>query len=142
GALPHPNGDSRSELSYKMRAFFHIVVFSVGIYAYPLSAVAKIEERATNDKSQYGDAIPTILHNLLNLTTNEETDDELSIIDDSLDNNEHDGSHRIFLYSRNHYRFENAMIPEVTWSLDVSTGVHLDRIADEPGSQTHAAFGR
>ena len=33
-----------------------------------------------------------------------------------------------------------ALIPETVWSLDVNSGVHLDRIAGGPGSETYAVF--
>jgi hypothetical protein len=109
--FPHLSGGSCFELIRKVRAFFGIIGISVGIYAYLSSAMAAVEEDNDREISQ-SDHSRSVLSQ--ELTTN------LSV------GNMTDGG---------------ANIPETVWSLDVSSGAHLDRFSVEPGSEINTVLG-
>jgi hypothetical protein len=121
--LPHLSSNSRAELIGKMRAFFGIVGVFVGVYAYSTSAMAEGEEVSSQDESAYGYEIPIILRGLINNTIEMEDDNSSD------------------LSNTDYYHINNVHIPDTVWSLDVSTGVHLDRISGGSGSATYAVFG-
>jgi hypothetical protein len=120
---PHLSRNLRAELIDKMRALFGIVGVFVGAYAYSPSVMAEGEEVSSQDESTYGYDTPIILRGLINNTIEIEDDTsfDLSAID--------------------YYHINNVHIPATVWSLDVSTGVHLDRISGGSGSATYAVFG-
>jgi hypothetical protein len=121
--LPHISSNSRAELIGKTRAVFGIVGVFVGVYTYSPSVMAEGEEVFSQDESTYGYEMPIILRGLINNTieTEDATSFDLSTID--------------------YYHINNVHIPATVWSLDVSTGVHLDRISGGSGSATYAVFG-
>ncbi len=109
--LPLLSGSSPFELIGKLRAFLGVAGVFVGICAYSPLATAEVEEDTNQEASKSGYGIPALSQELM---TN------LSV------SNMADGE---------------ALIPETVWSLDVNSGVHLDRIAGGPGSETNAVFG-
>jgi hypothetical protein len=140
----------------KARGFFGIVSLFIGIYAHSPCALAAVEEDASQDQSKYDYHIPTLSHelmtNLLNNydnITNEDIDKYLSILDGSGSETQavrhstdtYVGSNYKFVYSTNSNGPGDSLIPEAVWSLDVSTGTHLDRIPGELGSDINAIVG-
>jgi hypothetical protein len=121
--LPHTSGNSRAELIGKMRAVLGIVGVFVGVYTYSLPVMAEGEEVSSQDESTYGYETPIILRGLINNTI--EMEDDTSFALSTID----------------YYHINNVHIPATVWSLDVSTGVHLDRISGGSGSATYAVFG-
>jgi hypothetical protein len=109
--LLHLGGRSCFELLRKVRAFFGIVGVFVGIYVHSSSAMATVEEDANQEASQLGYSIPSLYQELM---TN------MSV--GNITNGE-------------------AFIPETVWSLDVNSGVRLDRISGAGGSEINTVFG-
>jgi len=108
--LQRLGGSSRFELIRKVRAFFGIVGVFVGIYVHSSSAMAAVEEDDNQEASQSGYSIPALYQQL---TSN------ISV------GNITDGE---------------ALVPETVWSLDASSGVHLDRISGASGSEINTVF--
>jgi hypothetical protein len=121
--LPHKSSNSRAELIGKMRAAFGIVGVFVGVYTYSPSVMAEVEEVSSQDESTYGYETPIILRGIVNNTI--EIEDDTSVDLSTID----------------YYHRNNVHIPATVWSLDVSTGVHLDHISGRSGSATYAVFG-
>jgi len=121
--LPHLSSNSRAALIGKMRAVFGIVGVFVGVYTYSPSVMAEGEEVSSQDDSMYGYGTPTILRGLINNTIEIEDDTSpgLSKID--------------------YHHINNVHIPDTVWSLDVSTGVHLDRVSGGSGSAMYGVSG-
>ena len=145
---------SRFNLSRKARIFFGILGILAGTYACPSSALAEVEEdtnqavnKPVNNLSATSNHIITNL--LIEDYANEEMARYLSKLDSSHDHAEFvdvsaeklPRSPRPFSTSTNSYEFDNALIPETVWSLNASTGAHLDQISGGPGSDIYVVFG-
>jgi hypothetical protein len=127
--LSHFKGYSRSEVSSKARVLFSVVGIFAGTYACLSPALAEVEEGTSQDGGKPAGIT----------TLSDDTETNL-FIDNSVD----DGlgaytSGRPALSMRNPNGFE--VIPETVWSLDVSTGVHLDRTSVGPGSEFYTIPG-
>ncbi len=116
---PHPGCKLHSELVCKARIFFGIAGVLVGVYVSSIPAVAEIEDGIRHDAGTSGYSIPTssdeLIYNILN-------DNNINI------------NNNFYIYYENQNEFDNSLIPDSVWSLDVSTGVHLDRVSDGRGS--------
>jgi len=51
------------------------------------------------------------------------------------------GSHSEFSFSTNLHGFDDAFIPETVWSLDVTSGSHLDHISETAAFEIYKIFG-
>jgi hypothetical protein len=151
--LSHFNGWSRFKLSSKARVFFGIIVF-VGTYACSSSALAEVEEDTNQEVNKSDYSVPTLSNNIMtNLLIDNYTDEDVASyllnLDSSHDHaefvdrnaEEHAGRQPAFSSSTNPHGFDDPLIPGTVWSLDASTGAHLDHIAEGSGSDIYAAFG-
>ena len=125
--LSHFKGCSRSEMSSKARILFSVVSIFAGTYACVSPALAEVEEGASQHSGKPA-GITTL------------SDDTITnlFVDNSLD----DG---LGAYTGGRPAFPSIngfdLIPETVWSLDVSTGVHLDNTSVGPGSEFYTIPG-
>jgi hypothetical protein len=147
-------GRSRFNLSSKACAFFGVIGIFAGTYSSSSSALAEAEESAGQEINNPGYSVPTLSNGTLtNLLINSYADEEvaryLSTLDSShnaadsvdRDGETYTGSHPAFHSATNAHGFDDPPIPEAVWSLDASTGAHLDHISAGPGSDIYAVFG-
>jgi hypothetical protein len=152
--LSHFNGWSQFNLSSKARIFFGIIGIFAGTYACSSSALAEVEEDTNQEVNKPGYSASTLSNNIItNLFIDNYTDEDVARyllnLDRSHNNAEsvdrdvekYTGSHPAFSSSTNPHGFDDAHIPETVWSLDASTGAHLDHISGGPGSDIYAVFG-
>jgi hypothetical protein len=148
------NDRSRSSISGKARVLLGVIGIFAWTYSGSSSALAEGEEGAGQEINNPGSSIPTLSNGALtNLLTSSYADEEvaryLSTLDgsrnaaDPLDRDveKYAGSHPAFRSSTNPEGFDDLLIPEAVWSLDASTGAHLDHISAGPGSDVYAVFG-
>ena len=141
----------RSQLSVrnKSRAFLGIVVAVVGIYTCLPFALAE-EEDTSQDAGMPDSRMAAISRDTTTKLSIGDLIDEdnyryISTINNSFDDTEPERlgtkgyafSHPAFPPSK----FDNVLIPETVWSLDASTGAHLDHISGGPGSDIYRVFG-
>src|SRR5271169_6267654 len=151
---PQFNGWSRFNLSSKARVFFGIISVFAGTYAYSSSAMAEVEEDTSQEINKPGYSTPTLSNDitanlLIDNYTNEDMVRYLSTLDSfhneadlvNRDAETYTGSHPAFSSSTNPHGIDDALIPETVWSLDASSGTHLDHIPGGPGSDIYAVFG-
>ena len=156
--LRHLSGGAPFELMCETRAFFCVVGIVVGITVSSSSTLAKVEEAVSEDglKSDHSDYDLTdglIVHFL---TNNSDSDEDYSIgnrFNDRIEfrqyntdngnstTGRHDtGRHDKPDLSKNLDSFGKVFIPEAVWSSDVSTGVDLDRISGQFGTEFDTVF--
>jgi hypothetical protein len=152
--LSYFNGRSRFNLSSQARVFFGVIGIFTGTYSNSSSALAETEENSWQAVNAHGYSIPTLSSNILtgifiSSYAVKEVVKYLSTLNNS--HNDVDPVHRdaeTYTSSRpalhsstNPPGFDDPLIPEAVWSLDASTGAHLDRISGGPGSDIYAVFG-
>ena len=159
GLLWHLNAGSPFELMCETRTFFRVVGIVVGIAigSSSTSTLAEVEEAASHDefKSDYSGYSPTynvivnsIVNNYYNVTNQfDEYPAHVSVFNNSTEfiqynaekvSTGRDGNSYL---SKNLNSFGDVFVPEAVWSLDVSTGVHLDHLSGEFGSEFDTALG-
>ena len=147
--LSHLNGRSRSNFSSKARVFFGVIGVFAGT-SYYSSALAEVEE----ETNKLGYSIPTISDNILtNLLIDSYAEEYvtryMSIPDSSHndadlvlpDAKTYTSSQPAFISSTNLQGFDDLFIPNTVWSLDASTGAHVNYISKEPNSDINTVFG-
>ena len=152
--LSQLNGRSRFNLSSKACAFCGVIGIFAGTYSSSSSALAEAEESVGQEINNPGSSVPSLSNGTLtNLLINSYADEEvaryLSTLDsshDAADSVDRDaetytGSQPAFHSSTNPHGFDDPLIPEAVWSLDASTGAHLDHISGGLGSDIDAVFG-
>jgi hypothetical protein len=148
------NGWSRFNLSSNARVFFGIIGIFVGTSACSSSALAEVEEDTNQEVNKPGYSVTTLSNNIITSIfidndSNEDVARYLLNLDGSHDHaefvdrnaEEHAGSQPAFSSPTNPHGFDDAPIPETVWSLDASTGAHLDHISAGPSSDIYAVFG-
>jgi hypothetical protein len=147
------SGPSRFNFRSTARVFFGVIGIFAGTYACCSSALAEVEEDSNQEAETPGYIIPALSDDIMtNLVIGNHTDKGVanySTFDNSHDDAEfarhntetYTGSYPAFPSSTYPQGFDNAHIPEAVWSLDVSTGAHLDHIPDSSGSEVYAFFG-
>jgi hypothetical protein len=147
------NGPSLFNFRSKACVFFGVIGIFAGTYACSSSALAEVEEDSNQEAETPGYIILTLSDDIMtNLVIGNHTDKGVanySTFDNSHDDAEfarhntetYTGSYPAFPSSTYPQGFDNAHIPEAVWSLDVSTGAHLDHIPDSSGSEVYAFFG-
>jgi hypothetical protein len=150
-SLPRSGESSRPERLDKRRAFLGLVSLLIGIYVYSSSAVANVEENADQDESNNNFLPPTLsqelttdfLINNYDDITGEDVAKYLSSIDD-YSNFAKSGHHELGVPAGSHHKSayptgpndsDAALIPAAVWSLDSSTGIHLDHMSPALGSE-------
>ena len=151
--LRHLSGGAPFELMWETRAFFCVVGILVGITVSSSSTLAKVEEAVSQDglKSDHSDSeLPDDL--IVNFSTNNSDNDEnYSIINrfnDGIEFTQYNTDNKRSTTSRydksglskNLDSFGKVFIPEAVWSSEVSTGVDLDRISGQFGTEFDTVF--
>jgi hypothetical protein len=152
--LSYSNGRAPFNFNSKARVFFGIIGIFAWTYACSSSAFAEIEEDTNQELNKPGYSISTLSNYIMtNLLIDNHTDEDVARYLSTLDNPHNDtdrvgreaeiytGSHPAFPSSANSHGFDDAFIPETVWSLNVSTGAHLDHISGGPGSEIYTVFG-
>ena len=149
--LPHHSAGSFFELNRKVRTLFGVAGIIVGISISLSSALAEIEEATSQDAAvpdYYQPALPlqtAMIHFLVNnadALTEENLAEYYALLHNSYFSPDY-GQYNADMTTRrddnsgqkkNMDSFGGVFIPETVWTLDVSTGVHLDNIYGEFGS--------
>lgn len=155
-SIPSSGKNSRSEGVGKVRALLGLVSLLTGIYVYSSSAVAEVEEDTDQgeNKSSFVSAtlshaltIDFLINNYDNITI-EDVAKYLLILNDPSsaagsvhpESGTFPGSHYKFVYPAGSNEADSPLIPTAVWSLDTSTGVHLDHMSPGLGSETYTVF--
>lgn len=128
--LSHFKGYSRSEMSSKARVLFGVVSIFAGTYACLSPASAEVEEGTSQDGGKPAGITTLSDDTITNLFIDNSVDDGLGA---------HTSGRPAFPSMRNPNGFD--LIPETVWSLDASTGVHLDHTSVGPGSEFYTIPG-
>jgi hypothetical protein len=153
GVPPNCNGTSHLNLTNKARELFCIAGTLAGVYACSSSALAEIEEDASQEAGKSGYSISALSRDIVtNVLINNVTYDDFA--NTTLDNSRDDaesvlrnvealtGGHPGFPSSKGPNGFHDVLVPETVWSLDVNTGAHIDGISGGSDSEIYAVFGR
>ena len=145
---------SRFNLSSQASIFLSMIGIFAGIYACSTSALAEVEEDFNQEVSEYGYNISSLSNDVITkLFIDNYIDDDVAIylsnLGSSHDHGEFVGRNAddlagipaAFSASTNSRGFDDAFIPETVWSLDASTGAHLNHISGGPNSGIYVVFG-
>jgi hypothetical protein len=159
GLLRHLNAGSPFELMCEARTFFRLggIVVGLAIGSSSTSTLAEVEEAARQDEfiSDYSGSAPTynvivnsIVNNYYNITNQvDEYPTPANIFNNGTEfiqyntENASAGRGNNSDLSKNVNSFGDVFVPEAVWSLDVSTGVHLDHLSGEFGSEFGTTLG-
>jgi hypothetical protein len=159
GLLPRVGASSLFESIGEVRPFFRAVSIVIGISASSPSALADVEEAGSQDESVSDYSQPALPRNMIINLLADSLNDVSSHFDKENNHFHLLYNDKIFLeyndddrnVTVNQYRLAPApnldyvndvSIPETVWSLDVSTGAHLDHVSDDFGSEWGITLGK
>lgn len=148
------NALSPFNLRSKACVFFRVITIVAGTYAYSSAALAEVEEDTSEGINKIYYITPTLSDDIItDLLIGNQTDEHAAKYLSTLDNphngtefsrhnsETHTSNYPAFPSSADPRGFDNALIPEAVWSLDVNTGAHLEHIADSAGFGYYTLFG-
>jgi hypothetical protein len=152
-SLPTSGESSRPEGLDKRRAFLGLASLLIGIHLYSSCALANVEENADQDESNNTFLLSTLsrqlttnflINNYDNITADDVAKYLLNIDDysNAAKSRDHEpgvpaGSHRKSAHPTGPNDSDAALIPAAVWSLDSSTGIHLDHMSPALGSEMY-----
>jgi hypothetical protein len=137
---PHWGGTPHLDLANKARALLGIAGIVAGIYASSSSALAEVEETANQELGQPDESVPALSRDApTNVFIEGVTNDDVA----ELQRNEqiYDDGRAALSSSRNPRGFDDALIPQAVWSLDVNTGAHISHVSGGLDPDLYAIFG-
>jgi hypothetical protein len=139
--LPHSKG--YSNVSRKTRAFLGAVSIFAGTCACFSPALGEVEEDSGQDGATYSISVLSS-DTVTNFSANDSVDDDVSKYlstpsnsTDNIDSARFSADLSPFPSVKNPYVVDDILIPATVWSLDVSTGTHLDHASSDPDPEFH-----
>lgn len=148
--LSHFKGYSRSDISTKARVFFGVVSIFAGTYACLSPGLAEVEEGTSQDGGKAAGITTLSNDTVTNIFIGNSADDDVGEYISTTERPRDDIDSRhlsLEAYTRgrpasasikNPNGFDDVLIPDAVWSLDVSTGAHIDHTSAGPGSEFYS----